>query len=149
MRLVDMMSLQAKTIGPMATVREAAALMQRSNVGFLPVTEGDVPVGVITDRDIVVRALARGSIDSQVRDVMTEQPVTIDESADVSLAMRTMTERRIGRLLVVDGKKHLRGVVSANDVARVSTDHKGVSELVQALGSKHSPASRAATLTKS
>ena len=149
MKLLDIMSLGAKTIGPKASIREAATLMQRSNVGFLPVTEGEVPVGVITDRDIVVRALANGTLDSLVRDVMTDRPIMIEEHAEVSSAIRTMTEHRIGRLLVVDGSKRLRGVVSANDVARASSDYKVVSELVQALGGKHSPTSRSATLTKS
>lgn len=137
MRLQDIMTIGVTTISPDASIQDAAKAMKKANVGLLPVVEGETLVGVVTDRDLVVRGLTRSELPTRVEDVMTAKAVTLARTADVQSAIRTMSDHKIGRILIVDENKKLQGVVSANDVARANTDERAVSELARALGSAH------------
>jgi CBS domain-containing protein len=148
MKLQDIMTIGVTTGAPDMSLQEAAHLMQKANVGMLPVVEKNEIVGVVTDRDLVVRGLSRPELPSQVHDVMTYKAVTLPPSADVQTAIRTMADHKIGRVLVVDENKKLRGVVSANDVARAHSDEHAVSELTRALGSAHGSKEQAAPLAE-
>ncbi|MFC4454846.1 CBS domain-containing protein [Deinococcus sonorensis] len=101
-------------IEPEATLQEAADLMRAEDVGFLLVMKEQKLHGLITDRDIVVRAVAYGrDSGSEVRDFMTEHPLTLDGDTDVEEAARAMAQRRVRRLVVT----HVGGVVGVVSLA--------------------------------
>ena len=105
------------TIAPDQTITEAAALMDRSAVGALVVTEtGDRPVGIVTDRDLVVRGLARrAGADARVDSVMSTDLVTLDADADLRDALTVFEERAIRRLPLMEGDR-LAGVLTVDDL---------------------------------
>jgi CBS domain-containing protein len=112
------------TIAASATLMEAAQRMGDSNVGVLPVVDGEQVSGVITDRDLVVRGLARhanaGTL--TVGECATKIPVCARPDWDVEEAMRLMSEHRIGRLPVVDDANRLVGMVTLSSLALRSGD---------------------------
>ena len=114
------MSKPVRKVSKDMTVRKAVKLMDENNIGVLPVCEDDRPIGVLTERDILRRVLAKG-IDMDkytVEDIMTKNPVTIAHDASILEATRLMSENNFRRLLVVKGGK-LVGVVTAKDVIEV------------------------------
>jgi CBS domain-containing protein len=119
MLIKDIMTRGVETVSPQTTLQEAAARMKTLDVGPLPVCDGDRIEGMVTDRDIVVRGIAEGRDPrtTKVSDVMTRDVVTCAESDDVRVAARTMKEKQIRRLLVVDDKQKVSGIVSLGDVA--------------------------------
>jgi len=129
MRIKDVMTPGAECIRPEASLQEAAGRMQTLDVGSLPVCENDRLVGMVTDRDITVRATA-GACDpcgTHVRDVMTPDIVYCFEDQDVSEASRIMEDHQIRRLVVLNRDKRLVGFVSLGDLAVKARD-KGRSE---------------------
>ncbi len=114
----------AVTIRPHDDLTNAATLMREKHVGCLIVTEFDVayrkerPIGVLTDRDIVVAVVAREADPKSLRveDVMTRQPVTIPEGASIGSALQEMRRIGVRRVPVVDYRGHLVGVLSLDDV---------------------------------
>jgi CBS domain-containing protein len=122
-----------------APLREAARRMKASYVGALPVCTGDRIVGVLTDRDIVVRALARGDDPDKahVADAMTREVEWCFEDEDVGLARRKMSERQIQRLLVMDRNKRLVGILSLGDLVRRQGGEEGA--VGQTLGDIKAP----------
>jgi CBS domain-containing protein len=119
MQVSEIMTRHVETISPDASLQQAAASMEALGVGSLPVCDGDRLVGAITDRDIVVRAVAAGlsPVDSLVRDSMSSEIAYAfcDEEADEVLErMKTL---QIRRLAVLDRDKKLAGIVSLGDIA--------------------------------
>jgi CBS domain-containing protein len=121
MQIRDVMSREVKLLAPDRSLQDAARLMRDHDIGVLPVGENDKLVGMITDRDIVLRAVADGKdcADVTVKDAMSKDAVlycyedqTTDEVAD------NMGEQRIRRLAVVDRDKNLVGIVSIGDLSR-------------------------------
>ena len=115
------------TVAPTADIAEAARLMRDEHVGFLVVVEGDVhtrtPLGVLTDRDIVLEVVAPG-IDPRaltVKDVMTREPLTASEEDDLQDVMQGMRLAGIRRIPVVDERGGLAGIISADDTIDVIT----------------------------
>jgi CBS domain-containing protein len=104
------------TIAPGATVAEAAERMDREVVGALVVVEGDQPVGIVTDRDLVVRALARRlPNDARIDSVMTTELVTLPADADIRDVLAAFYSHRFRRLpLVEDGR--MAGMVTVDDL---------------------------------
>lgn len=104
------------TIAAGASVAEAAALMDRRVVGALVVLDGDRPVGIVTDRDLVVRGLARGVPgDARVDSVMTTELVTLPADADLRQALTTFYSHNFRRLpLVEDGR--IAGMITTDDL---------------------------------
>ena len=119
MRIADVMTREVKVIGPERSVREAARLMDDLNVGALPVCDGQRLVGMITDRDITVRATAVGEDPdrTQVTKIMSEDVRWCFEDDDVSEVVRTMGDVQIRRLPVVDREKRVVGIVALGDLA--------------------------------
>ncbi|QRK04472.1 CBS domain-containing protein [Archangium violaceum] len=120
----DVMTRGVEVIGPDATLKQAAEKMQRLNVGPLPVCEGDKLVGLVTDRDIVVRGIAMGHDPdtSRVSSVMSEDVECIHPDASLDEAAELMEDRQIRRLLVVDDDKSLIGIVSLGDLSQEASD---------------------------
>jgi CBS domain-containing protein len=115
----DVMSRDIQVTQPHATLREAAELMKVYDVGPLPVCDGDRLVGIITDRDIAVRAVAAGEDcwEGKVRDAMSTDIAWCYEDDDVATAARQMSDKQIRRLVVLSRDKRLVGVVSLGDLA--------------------------------
>ncbi|GEJ56917.1 CBS domain-containing protein [Anaeromyxobacter diazotrophicus] len=107
------------TIGPGETLQAAAQAMRACGVGFLPVREDDHLVGAITDRDVVVRAVAPGRDPRRtvVREAMTPRLVLCHEDDTLGEAARQMEEHAVRRILVLDGAERLVGVLSADDLS--------------------------------
>jgi len=119
MQLKDVMTRDVEVIAPDATLTEAAQKMKALNVGPLPVCDGERLLGMLTDRDITVRATAAGQSprEVRVRDVMTRDVVYGFEDQDVGDAVRLMEQRQIRRLVVLNRDQKLVGIVSLGDLA--------------------------------
>jgi CBS domain-containing protein len=125
-QLKDIMTRNVEVVQPETTLQEAAALMDRLNVGPLPVCTGDQVVGMITDRDITVRATAVGQDPqaTRVADVMSRDVVSAYEDQEVGEAARLMQAKQVRRLVVLDRTGRLVGIVSLGDLAVVSGDDR-------------------------
>ncbi|TFG77879.1 MAG: CBS domain-containing protein [Thermodesulfobacteriales bacterium] len=134
--LKDILNRDVITIGPTASVSEAAYLMMREEIGSLVVVDDErFPVGIITDRDLVISVIAGGKNSEEVivEEVMTKDLVYIDESANIMDILSTLSEYSIRRMPVTkDGK--LTGIVSVDDLIVVIATE--LSDLAIALSSK-------------
>ena len=128
MRVSEVMTRGVECTRPDATLQEAAAKMKSLDVGPLPVCDNDRLVGMVTDRDITVRATAEGEAptDVRVRDVMTPEVIYCFEDALVGDAALLMQQKQVRRLLVLNRDKRLVGIVSLGDLA-VKTRDEGLS----------------------
>lgn len=119
MQVHELMTKDLKLIESTASLLEAAEVMRDRNVGVLPVTDGARAVGILTDRDIVVRALAdyRDPAQTTVREVLTPRVSTIYFDQEVSEAAELMAKDQVRRLLVVDHQQAPVGILSLGDVA--------------------------------
>ena len=113
------MTRNVKLVNPDQTIREAAQLMAEIDAGSLPVGENDRLVGMITDRDIAIRAVAEGkSPDTKVRDVMTQEMLYCFDDQDLDEIARNMAKNQVRRLPVISRAKRLVGILSLGDLAR-------------------------------
>lgn len=119
MRVSEIMTRGVETVAPDASLQQAASAMEALGVGSLPVCEGNRLVGAITDRDIVVRAVAAGlsPVDSLVRDCMTEDIAYAFGDEEAEEVLERMKALQIRRVVILDRDKSLRGIVSLGDVA--------------------------------
>jgi len=119
----ELMTQNPRTVSPDQTIRDAAQIMRDEDTGVVPITEGDSLVGVVTDRDIAIRAIAEGK-DGQttVREVASQDIVTIDPQQELDEALRLMAQHQVRRLPVVEEDGKLVGIVSQADVARHGDD---------------------------
>ena len=124
MRVRDVMTKGAECITPESSLQQAAQKMKNLDVGPLPVCENDRLVGMVTDRDIAVRAAAEGRDPkaTRVRDVMTPDVVYCFEDQDVEEAARQMKDKQVRRLVVLNRDKRLVGIVSLGDLALETGD---------------------------
>jgi CBS domain-containing protein len=140
MRISDVMTRDVATVGPDQTAREAANFMLKSDAGSIPVTEGDRLIGMITDRDIAVRGVAKGhGPDTPVRDIMTSGIVCAREDDSIEDVASKMSEAQVRRLPVIDDSEKLIGIVSLGDLSRETdgeTAHHAL-EGVSAPGGQH------------
>ena len=115
--VAEVMTPEVVTIEPSASIADAAKRMIQEEKGPLPVVEGDRPVGMVTDRDIIARVVAEerdpGSL--TVGDIATRELVTIGSEQDVDEAARLMDEHQLDRILVVEGER-LVGIISEADI---------------------------------
>ena len=125
MKVRELMTTEPTTVEPKATLGEAATLMKQNDCGSIPVVEGGRLVGIVTDRDIVVRGVAAGKDPKtqRVSEVMSANPVTIGPDNDVSDAEMKMADRQIRRLPVVEGGK-LVGIIVTAQIARAGNERK-------------------------
>jgi len=119
MQVKEVMTPEVECVSPENTLQEAARKMRDLDVGPVPVCDHDRLAGILTDRDIAVRAVAEGRdpTSTRVRDVMTPEVVYCFEDQDVQEAARLMEEKQVRRLLVLNRDKRLTGIVSLGDVA--------------------------------
>ena len=124
MKVAECMTSDAQTVTPDQPIREAASFMLSADAGALPVVEGEVLRGMITDRDIAVRAVAEGKgPDTLVREVMTDEALAVYDDQDVEEAATLMSDRQVRRLPVKsrDGDR-LIGLISLADITKANQD---------------------------
>ncbi|MDQ4018519.1 MAG: CBS domain-containing protein [Actinomycetota bacterium] len=127
----DVMTPNPTTCPPSATVTDAARAMASEDVGPIPVAEGDRLVGMVTDRDLVVRVLAEGrdANSTTLQEIMASDLVTVEPGTQLEEALQLMSDNQVRRLPVVEGGR-LVGIVAQADVARAA-DEEQVGEVVQ------------------
>lgn len=117
MKLRDIMSKQIASVSNSDSVEKAAQLMKQYNVGAIPICSSNSVTGIVTDRDIALRAVASGqNANQEVKDIMTANPVVGTPDMDVHEAVRIMSEKQIRRLPVVENNK-LVGMVALGDIS--------------------------------
>jgi CBS domain-containing protein len=123
-KISEVMTRDIQVVLPDQTIREAALTMAREDIGSLPVGENDRLIGMITDRDIVLRAVAEGrSPDTRVREVMTDTIKYCYEDDDVAHVAQNMAELQVRRLPVVNRDKRLVGIVALSNMAQCGDKH--------------------------
>ena len=135
-QICDVMSRNVKVVAPADTIRRAAECMDELNVGAVPVCEGDHIVGMVTDRDIAVRAVASGkSSSTPVSEVMSEHMRWCYDDQSIEDCMDEMCDAQIRRLPVIDHEHHLVGIVSLGDVAARTSDDGRVGQTLKDISS--------------
>ncbi|MCG2576989.1 CBS domain-containing protein [Dechloromonas sp. XY25] len=119
MRVSEAMTRDVQVANPNQSLYDVARIMADCDIGCLPVGENDKLVGMITDRDITVRAIAKGKAadSTKVRDVMSSDVKYCYDDAEISDVARNMGDIKLHRLPVVDHDKHLVGILALADVA--------------------------------
>jgi CBS domain-containing protein len=125
MTVKDVMTRDVEACEPNASVKEAAELMARKDVGPIPIVEDGTLVGIVTDRDIVIRVIAEGRAPEQttVGEISSKELVTVSPEDDFEDAMRLLAEHQVRRLPVVE-EDRLVGILAQADIARVGKDAK-------------------------
>lgn len=128
----DVMTERPRCVAPETPLSEAAQLMESEDVGALPVLDGEQLAGMVTDRDIVIRAVAKGKDPRgmPVREVSTRDVVAVGSEEDLSEALKLMASHQVRRLPVIDEDNRLVGVLSQADVA-MEAKEKAVGEMVE------------------
>jgi CBS domain-containing protein len=135
------MTRDVRTLRPSDSVVDAARCMDELNVGVIPVCDGEKLVGMVTDRDIVVRGVAaqQGEVRSmKLTDVMSSHVRCAHEEDDVDQVLGEMADAQIRRMPVVDGSQRLVGIVSLGDIAAKNPDDEV--DVAMSLGDISSPA---------
>jgi CBS domain-containing protein len=123
MKVSEVMTRDVQTIRPDQPVQEAANFMLNADAGSIPVTDGDRLIGMITDRDIAVRGIAKGyGPDTPVRELMTDDLVIVRVDDTIEDAASKMSEAQVRRLPVIDQDERLCGIVSLGDLSREADD---------------------------
>jgi CBS domain-containing protein len=119
MKIKELMTTVVEVLDPEASLKEAAMMMADSDIGALPVVDDGEVVGFLTDRDIVVRAVAEGvgPSESTVAEIMSKDVAICRESEDLAAVKGRMMEKQVRRIVVLDGNGRLTGIVSLSDIA--------------------------------
>ena len=130
MNVSECMSREVKICSPQDTLRQAASAMKDNDTGALPVGENDRLVGMITDRDIVVRAVAEGkSFEAPVREAMTDDLQYAYEDEDLDDVSVRMSDMKVRRLPVISRDKRLVGMISLGDISKSDDASRGSAAL--------------------
>ena len=138
--VADVMTRDVRTMKPTDSVVDAARCMDELNVGVIPVCDGDKLVGMVTDRDIVVRGIAQqGELGKMtLADVMSGHVRCAKEDDDVEEVLSEMADAQIRRMAVVDGNQRLVGIVTLGDIAAKNPEDEV--DIAMSLGDISSPA---------
>ncbi len=119
MKISEVMTREVATVRADQTAQEAANFMLQGDAGSIPVIDGDRLIGMVTDRDIAVRGVAKGlGPDTPVRDLMTSGLICAREDDDIDEVANKMSEAQVRRLPVIDDSENLVGIVSLGDLSR-------------------------------
>ena len=123
-QIQELMTKSPRTVRADATLVEAAKLMREEDTGVVPIVDGENLVGVVTDRDIAIRAVADGKDpqSTKVTDVASKDVVTVDPQQNLDEALRLMAQHQVRRLPVVEEDGRLVGIVAQADIARAGDD---------------------------
>jgi CBS domain-containing protein len=123
MNVSEVMTRNVETVRADQAVQEAASFMLSADAGSIPVVDGDRLIGMITDRDIAVRGVAKGyGPDTPVRELMTDDLVVVRSDDSIEDAASKMSEAQVRRLPVIDADERLCGIVSLGDLSREADD---------------------------
>ena len=141
MQIKDVMTRGVEVIRPEETLQAAARKMKSIDVGPLPVCDGERLVGMITDRDIIVRATAEGRDPktTPVKEAMTPGIAYVFEDQDIDEAAQVMKERQIRRLVVLDRNKKLVGILSLGDLAADTQDERLSGDVLEKVSEPSEP----------
>jgi CBS domain-containing protein len=145
MKISDLMTPHVRLVSPEQTIQEAACVMADIDAGSIPVGENDRLVGMLTDRDIAIRAVGKGlPADTKVREVMTKEMHYCFHDEDIEDVAEKMSDLKVRRLPVLDRDKRLVGIVSLGDIAAQHDEIAGetISEISEP-GGRHSQSSEA------
>jgi CBS domain-containing protein len=134
MNVGSLVRREPETVSPNVSCAEAARRMRDERIGSLVVAEERRPLGVLTDRDLVVRVLASGLDPAKVKvgEVMSERPIFVAESCDIVAALQLMRDLAVRRVPVVDESREIIGVVSLDDVIlAVASQVTAVADLIR------------------
>ncbi|KFZ30166.1 hypothetical protein IDSA_11430 [Pseudidiomarina salinarum] len=137
MQVREVMTTQPVYLKENATIREVAQAMRNNDTGFEPLTDKKKVIGVLTDRDIVVRALAQGkNPDDLARSIATEKVLYTYQDVEIEDVVQNMKEQKVQRLLVLNNKtdKDLVGIVSLGDIADKCKDPELAKKVANAAG---------------
>ena len=141
MKISEVMTRDVRTIRPDQTAQEAASFMLNEDTGSMPVSDGDRLLGMITDRDIAVRGVAKGhGPDTPVSELMTNDVVCARDTDDVAEVASKMSSAQVRRMPIVDSSDRICGIVSLGDLSRQADPQAADQALqgVSAPGSQHS-----------
>ncbi len=141
MQLKEIMTPNVEVIHPDASLQEAAQKMKGLDVGPLPVCTGERLEGMLTDRDITVRAVAEGRDPrtTKVHEVMTSEVVYAFEDQDVAEAARLMEEHQIRRVVVLNRNKQIVGIISSGDLAVHTGDERQAGKTLERISEPAEP----------
>ncbi len=121
--IAEVMTTDVEVVRPEETLRDAARAMADLDVGSLPVCDGRKLIGMITDRDITIRAVAEGKgADTPVQEIMTDDVVWCSDSDSVDAVLQQMSDAQIRRIPVIDADRQLVGIVALGDIALEEED---------------------------
>jgi CBS domain-containing protein len=141
MKLRDVMTQGVREISPDSSLRDAARQMKELNVGVLPVCDGWKIVGMLTDRDIAIRAVAEGCDPDSTRasEVMSSGVIYCYDDQEVRDAARLMERKQIRRLLVMDRNQQAVGIVSLGDLATRQRDDRLSGQVLEGISEPSKP----------
>jgi CBS domain-containing protein len=135
-RCREIMTRNVKTANRETTLREVAALMRDGDMGAMPVVEDGKLVGIVTDRDIVVRVIADGKDASvPIGDVMTAEVFSVRENDFVFEAIRLMGDKQVRRVPIINDAGELVGIIAMADVALETEDEREIAETLEEISS--------------
>ena len=132
MNIRDVMTPNPRTVSLEDSLESAARIMRDEDTGVVPVVQDGRPVGILTDRDIVIRAVAEGGSARVVRDVVTGRVISVSPDATTREATDLMSEHQIRRLPVVENDR-LVGIVSLGDLAVKEAKDRQVGDTLQSI----------------
>jgi len=141
MKVNEIMTSDFEKIASTSSLCEAAQRMKLSNIGFLPVQEGDKLIGLLTDRDLVIRGLAEGldPRSTPVKEIISSDIVYCYEDESVEDAARLMGDNQVRRLIVVDHRQTPVGIVSIGDIAVKSGQEQLAGEILERVSEPATP----------
>ncbi len=138
MKVKEAMHKGVEWVAPDTSIPTLASKMRQFDIGLIPVGENDRLIGVVTDRDITIRALPEGKDASKLtaRDVMTTDVIYCWETDDINDAAQSMESKRVRRLPVLNEKKRMVGMLSLGDITHAASK-KVAAELAKAVSAHH------------
>lgn len=129
----DVMTPNPASVSEKDSVKRAAEIMKREDAGVVPVVDGRKIIGIVTDRDIVVRVIAEGKdcANAKVNDVMSRQVRTVKEDTPITEVLQLMSREQIRRVPVTNANNELVGIVSIGDIATDSKETVSVGRTVE------------------
>jgi len=136
MRASEIMTKNVRHAPPNATLREVAEMMRDGDMGAVPVVDDGKLIGIVTDRDIVVRAVSTGkTADSPISEAMTTELFTVASEDFVFEAIRLMGDKQVRRIPVVNNDGSLAGIIAIADVALEMEDEREIAETLEEISS--------------
>jgi len=135
-RCREIMTGNVTTANRETSLRDVAILMRDGDMGSLPIVESGKLIGIVTDRDIVVRAVAEGkSADAKIGDAMTTEVFSVKETDFVFEAIRLMGDKQVRRVPIINEQNELVGIIAMADVALETEDEREIAETLEEISS--------------